>query len=531
MTTIVHPHKSHFIRSANQLCDGLAALLCLVSLGLSVVESTVNQDIHHWGLMYDPALQLKHGLIACKDVLIYYGILTSWIQSIGLTLFGENLRSLGITTGLFFSVSLLLQYHIFKTFLSRHAALFALLMIVLWHGYIIYPWSNYFTYTFELLAVVALIQVRGWRRRCLLAGFCIGLALLARYTAVQSVVPPFIIFFAYQSVAQRQGFQHFSQRCLWFGVGLLMPLLTWLAYLVVNQGLDNFLLHNILTLRAMVATNVAPLRGGATMFWSNILHGEVFFSKRDSRSIALSLLFALNLWVFCSTIGRSIQRRLKAAAAVPPQSESTVFLVSVVTLFSYLNGLNLYEVFRMMNGASIGVGLIFYYLEPTRPWKGRPRAIAGASITALSLLCLHWSNSWLFTTTSSVMVPWQFLTPQVEMVRQTDIPIFAGKFLTRPFNDRYHRLKATLDRFDPNLPIVNYTLDTISVLIDQNRPRLQKSPAYFPAMQTGLTDEVAQIQQAIAERRAIVLAPPQIPIPPGYRLHQQIDEILIYAPE
>jgi Dolichyl-phosphate-mannose-protein mannosyltransferase len=518
--------------------DGLAGLIALCSLGLSVVESTVNQDVHHWGLMYVPAWELKQGLIACKDVLIYYGVLTSWLQSLGLMLLGDNLRAIGITTGLFFACSLILQYQIFKAFLSRRSAWFALLIVFLWHGYIVYPWSNYFTYTFELLALVALIRVSGWRRRHLLAGFWVGLALLARYTAVPAVLPPFIIFFAYECVTQRQGFQYFSQRCLWFGAGLLIPWLTWLAYLIWYQGLDDFLLHSTLTIPAMVATNVAPWRGGTTMFWSNILHGEVFLRPRDSRSIGLSLLFALNLWGVWTIVGRSIQRRLATTPSPPCRREAMVFLVSVVTLFGYLNGLNLYEVFRIMNGASIGVGLIFYYLEPdrdrpitgNRPLRRRFQAITWGSYIALSLLCLDWSNGLLVAAKQAMVIPWQSLPP-VTQVRPTDIPIFAGKFLPAPFSDRYYRLKATLQTFDPTWPIINYTLDTVSVLVDPDRPRLQKSPAYFSIMQAGLTDEVAQIQQAIGERRAIVLAPHGLAAPHGYRLHQRIDDILIFAPE
>jgi hypothetical protein len=511
--------------------DGLAGLIAIGSLGLSVIESTVNQDIHHWGLMYVPAWELKHGLIACKDVLIYYGVLTSWIHSIGLTILGENFRAIGITTGLFFAFSLILQYQIFKAFLSRQAALFALLIVFLWHGYIVYPWPNYFTYTFELLAVLALIQGRGLRRD-LWAGFWVGLAILARYTAVQSVLPPFIIFFAYQSVVHRQGLRQFSQRCLLFGVGLLIPWLTWLVYLIVNQGLDQFLRHNLLTLQAMVAQGSIVSRSGSAMFFSNILHGEVFFAPRDSRSMALSLLLVLDLWVVLSILWRLINRYRKALPGQAPidRQEDIVCLVSLVSLFGYLNGLNLYEVFRVINGASIGVGLIFYYLESEK-LRGQFKAWRWGGMTLLSLLCLHWSGSLLFTPTSSVLFPWNFRSPQVELVKQTDIPIFAGKFLTRPFSDRYHQLKATLDTFDPTWPIVNYTIDTISVLVDPDRPRLQKSPAYFPAMQAGLTDEVAQIQQAIAARRAIVLAPPGLAVPPGYRLHQRIDDILIFAPE
>jgi Dolichyl-phosphate-mannose-protein mannosyltransferase len=524
--------------ASKYIWNWLAGLVGLGSWGLSVIESTVNQDMHHWGLMYLPAWQLKRGLVACTDVLIYYGVLTSWLQSLGLMLWGDNFRAIGITTGLFFAFSLILQYQIFQAFLSRRSAFFALLIVFLWHGYIVYPWSNYFTYTFELLAMVALIRVRGWRRSHLLAGFCIGLALLARYTAVPAVLPPFILFFAYASVTQRQGFQDFSQRCLYFGAGLLIPLLTWLAYLIGHQGLDDFLLHNALAIPAMVATNVAPWRGGTSMFWRNILQGEVFLRPRDSRSIGLSLLFALNLWGFWTIVGRSIQRRFAATSSPPCRREAIVFLVIVVTLFGYLNGLNLYEVFRIMNGASIGVGLIFYYLEPDRdrpttgdrPLRSRSQAIIWGSYIALMLLCLDWSNSLFVAAKRAVTVPWQSLPP-VTQVRPTDIPIFAGKFLPPAFSDRYYRLKATLQTFDPTWPIVNYTLDTISVLVDPDRPRLQKSPAYFSIMQAGLTDEVAQIQQAIATRRAIVLAPPDRPAPPGYRLHQRIDHILIYAPE
>jgi Dolichyl-phosphate-mannose-protein mannosyltransferase len=517
-------------RSAPMMFDWLAGFICLWSFGLSAIESMVNQDFHHWGLMYVPAIELKQGLIPCKDVLIYYGIFTSVIQSMGLSVFGENFRALGLTTGLFFSLSLLLQYHIFKAFLSRHAAFFALVIVFLLHGYMIYPWSNYFAYPFELLAVVALIK-SDRLRQYVLAGFWVGLALLARYSALQAVLPPFILFFGYQYVSQHRSPKSLLRRLMGFVMGLLIPLVTFLAYLIVNHGWDNFILHNALTLQTMVAKDVASLNSGAGQFVPNLLSGRVFTVDRDSRSIGLSWLLGLDILVFLVIMGRSIQRRIRSRAIKPltDRREAIVMLVSLVAIFGYLNGLNLYQVFRVVNGASIGVGLVFYGLEWGMAHKSVPKFLPWLGITGLSLLALNWSNSLIFVPTTSVLAPWQWRTPPVELVAQTNVKILAGKVVPRPFNDHYSQLQQVISGFDPTWPIVNYTEDTISVLVDPNRPRLQKSPAYFPLIQAGLPDEVARIDQAIAARKAIVLAPLDVIVPPGQRLYQSIG--VVAAPE
>jgi Dolichyl-phosphate-mannose-protein mannosyltransferase len=523
MKTLVKFLGHHYARSAPVMFDWFAGFICLWSFGLSAIESIVNQDFHHWGLMYVPAIELKQGLIPCKDVLIYYGILTSEIQSIGLSLFGENFRALGLTTGLFFSLSLLLQYHIFKSFLSRHSAFFALAIVFLLHGYMIYPWSNYFAYPFELLAVVALIQ-SDRLRQYLLAGFWVGLAILARYSAFQAVLPPFILFLVYQAVSQRQSRKFFLRRSIGFLMGLLIPLVIFLVYLIVNQGWDNFILHNALTLQTMVAKNVASVHSGTGQFLPNLLSGRVFTVDRDSRSIGLSWLLGLDLLVFLAIMGRSIYRRRRSALIKPAtdRREAIVMLVSLVAICGYLNGLNLYQVFRVVNGASIGVGLIFYGLELAMASQAVPKFLPWLGITGLSLLALNWSNSLIFAPTTSVLAPWQFLSPQVELVDQTPVKILAGKVMSRPFNEHYSQLQQVISGFDPTWSIVNYTVDTISVLVDPNRPRLQKSPAYFPLVQAGLTDEVARIDQAIAAKTAIVLAPLDVIVPPGQRLYQSI---------
>ncbi len=45
------------------LPDTLVALFCMASIGLSIIESRLNTDAFHWGLMYASAADLHAGFI------------------------------------------------------------------------------------------------------------------------------------------------------------------------------------------------------------------------------------------------------------------------------------------------------------------------------------------------------------------------------------------------------------------------------------------------------------------------------------
>lgn len=556
MKTLTKKLERYYFKHSTVLFDCLTGLICLWSFSWSVLESTFNEDFHHWGLMYVPALELKQGLVACKDVLIYYGVFTSWIQSIGLSFLGENLRALGITTGLFHSLNLLLLYQIFKSFISKQSSFFAVVIVFLLHSYIVYPWPNYFTYTFELLAVITTIKLGGLKRY-LLTGLWIGLAILSRYSSVQAVLPPFVLFFIYQYVANRESLQSLLKRCILFLVGVTIPLLVFFAYLIANQGLDDFILSNVLTLKAMVAPHIPGTNIGIQSFLPNILFAQEIVNIRDSRTIFLSVLFALNLFIFLSIFIRANHCRSEFTLVQSEinRREAIVCLISIVTLFGYLNGLNLYEVFRVVNGSSIGVGLIFYCFESPAISKHWHKFFIWLEIIVLSVLCWTWlaPNFQWSSTLMSLARQAEVKPANVEMsfVKLTDIKVLEGKVVSREYYDHYTQLKKMIDSFDPSWPIVNYSVDTIVVLLDPNRPRLQKSPAFFPAVQAGLTDEIAKIEQATASKRAILVAgdPPfgygvNNPAsfwsnrylnsldnpPPGYRLVGKVGKIWVFAP-
>ena len=92
-----------FIKSSSLSLSNIAPNLfvicvCLVSLVFSVIESRVNTDALHWGLMYANATQLKQGLIPFKDIFIQYGFLTTWIQAFAMHFLGDTVVAVGIIT-------------------------------------------------------------------------------------------------------------------------------------------------------------------------------------------------------------------------------------------------------------------------------------------------------------------------------------------------------------------------------------------------------------------------------------------------
>ena len=66
--------------------------------------------------MYVPAFDFKQGLVPYKQIFIAYGYLTTWIQALSLTVLGNSLKSIGIVTGLFYSLSLFFSYRVFHAF-------------------------------------------------------------------------------------------------------------------------------------------------------------------------------------------------------------------------------------------------------------------------------------------------------------------------------------------------------------------------------------------------------------------------------
>jgi hypothetical protein len=203
------------LQSRDRILDGAVMLLCGLSLLLSVVDASLSQDVYHWGFVYPAAAGMKAGLLPHQDIPVFYGVVTSAFQAVGLGVFGENLRALGITTGVFYSLSLWLSYQVFRRLLDRSFALLGVLLIFLLHSYVILPWANYFSYPFVLIAVLYLLRDRQSVKDCTFAGGAIALSILARYSSVQASLPAFLCYFLYLALG-RSSVPHLKQKFVAF---------------------------------------------------------------------------------------------------------------------------------------------------------------------------------------------------------------------------------------------------------------------------------------------------------------------------
>ncbi len=500
-------------RNRGIIVDSSVFFLCVLSFFLSWIESTINSDSHHWGFMYVPALDLTKGLVPYKQVLIAYGYLTTWLQAISLNLLGDSLKSIGLVTGLFYSLSLWLSYRVFLTFLSKSLSLFSVLLIFLLHPYIVHPWPNYFSYTLELLSLLAFINGRTPVVSRFIAGVCLGLACLLRYSSIVAILSPFVIYLCYEvfivSTDRRLGLK----RLMLFGAGFIAPLVWFFGFLLSKRAWYDFYIQNRVIAeswdRGVTLLNFLP------RLLNHIVLADTW-PIRDSRSICFSVVFCVALVAVCYLV-----RKVFLLKKGLSKTENTLVLVSLVTLCGYLNSIHIYQIFRLINGSSIGVGLIVYALGKPAKWKDR-KGIKPALIVASIILCSIWSKSLLFTETSSVYLPWNRNIFAGKRVRGAKIEMFQGKWLSDEYYNFYDEVSGILSRFDRSYYVINYTWDPLLTVLGSLKraqivPFYLGPPFYLPFAENGYRDEPREIEQIIASKKAVILTTAERKVP-GYKL-------------
>ena len=130
----------------NRLYFIAAALIGALSFFLSYFETIINTDDFNWGMQYGSAIDILNGLVPYKESFNGYGILSSLIHLAGILIFGENLVSLGITSGSFYASSFILLFVLFRELVSPRLALLSVFSLFLCHAHIIFPWPNYLAF-------------------------------------------------------------------------------------------------------------------------------------------------------------------------------------------------------------------------------------------------------------------------------------------------------------------------------------------------------------------------------------------------
>lgn len=476
--------------------DLLVVACCLVSLGLSVIESRVNTDTHHWGLMYGNAADLHQGLVPYREIFIQYGWLTTLIQSFSLNIFGNRVVSVGIITGIFYAINIYLSYCLWQKILNKWLSSISAVLMFLVHGYIIYPWSNYFAYTFLLASLLFITSSPEKPHKYLFTGFLVGLSLLARLSLLPVLAPFYLyfllIFFVY---SPKKSWRFNLTNIVFFHLGIIVVWVVFLIYLLQESAFRDWQAQTF-TILKVYQSSVFILR-----FLSGLIFGNTF-GVTDIRSILYSIIFfdALIIW---------LNLLLTPKRQQITERDKILFLFSSVILFGYFHALHIYEVFRLQNSASLGFGLLILSLDNLstkfRQWKGL--------VFTIPVVCLflYLSQTLLFTNTSSVYHRWEqdwWLSNQLE--EPENVEILKGKLSDEETRNYYQVITQKIISYQRKCQLdylVNLSPDSYILFLSKSIKKVQISPFYSKILEREIfPDEKEKITKLLRQNKAILVA-------------------------
>lgn len=495
----------------NFLPDAVVIACCMMSIGLSIIESRLNIDALHWGLMYANAADLNKGLIPYKEIFIQYGFLTTLIQSFSLKILGNTVVSIGIITGIFYAANIYLSYCLWQKILDRWLASLSAALMFLIHTYIIYPWANYFSYTFLLVSLLILTKSPERGSGYFLAGVFLAFSFLARQTVFVSTIIPIYLYFLIRYFGSDKVFQGLQKRNIeMFHLGMLSVTIVFVLFIFRNSAIRDWISQTFKIMDCYTyhygRVSKMILRFAYRLITANTYNG------RDVRSLLYLFVFFNNFVIGVIVFLKSLRNKVS-------ERELLFFLFGSVALFGYLQSLHIYEVFRLQNSASLGIGLLVFSLYKAsnlfKKWK--------RSAFDIPIICLivYLTITLLFTETSSVYYPWNknlLFSNQLRAPR--DIDMLKGKLYDINRRIYYENLSQALGNYRGQLKyLVNLTGDSYIPLLSRYYKRIQKLPFYHQELSKIIfQDEQEKIVRLLTEEQAILVTENPDQIPKNYRV-------------
>ena len=494
------------------LPDALVIACCMMSIGLSIIESRLNTDAHHWGLMYANAADLNKGLIPYKEIFIQYGFLTTLIQSFSLKILGNTVVSVGIITGIFYAANIYLSYCLWQKILNRWLSSLSAALMFLIHPYISYPWSNYFSYTFLLASLLILTKLPERGSRYFIAGVFLAFSFLARQTALLCVPIPICLYFLIRYFGSEKVFQGLQRRNIgMFLLGMLSVVIIFALFLFRNSAIRDWINQTFKIVAFYVPTFGLVLKTILGFAYYRLITARTY-GGRDVRSLLYTFAFFNNLVIGVIVFLKFPRNKVSERGLL-------FFLFGSVALFGYLQSSNIYEVFRLQNSSSLGIGLlVFSFYEASNLFKRWKRLAFN-----IPIICLiaYLTITVLFTKTSSVYNPWnKNLLFSNQLGAPKDIDMLKGKLYDINMRIYYQNLSQALGNYKGQLRyLVNLTMDSYIPLLSVYYKRVQRAPFYGWGLSQGIfQDEQEKITRLLTEEQAILITENPEQIPKNYRV-------------
>jgi len=115
-------------------------------------QGQYTNDGYHWGFVFSNALDFLDGKLPYKEIFIQYGIVTTLIHALILTIFNKNIFSLIAATSLFYSLSIyIIGILTYKFTLNKYYSFFATFIVFMIYPWPTSPWPNFISFFFILL--------------------------------------------------------------------------------------------------------------------------------------------------------------------------------------------------------------------------------------------------------------------------------------------------------------------------------------------------------------------------------------------
>lgn len=216
-------------------------ILLLLLFRFMYQAALLNVDAHHDGTVFNPSLIVAKGGVLFRDTSTYYGPFMIYIQALFLKIFGFNLSSLKLSAVVFYLLSFIMYFHIFKRIMPKSMVIVSEVVLFLIAPYwmvVFHAWSSVYALFFILAMIYLCIRFIECENTfsAVLCGVCAALLLMLRTPVGIVFIFAGGVFWLISRFLLETG-QRKTISVLQYGIGVAAGLLPFLLTLCIQGTL------------------------------------------------------------------------------------------------------------------------------------------------------------------------------------------------------------------------------------------------------------------------------------------------------
>ena len=325
-------------------------IISFLSIGLTYYFELHNYDSMHDGLVYYEAIKVLNEKIPYKDFFLSHGLFAPYLNALIIKIFNSTIY-LTSFYNLLFLLSSFFLFLLIKNF-SLKLAIFSFLVFFLIHPYTSLPWNTYLVFFFLTLGIYLFSLNKN------LYFFLSSISFSFCYLSSDSFLYALIIIFLFSLFLAIKFYFEENRKNLIFSLLFLMGFLfVFIIYIILIfiYNIDSYIVYNF-TLPSAFFDNqdfaiIKKILFSSKLFLKNSVT-EIFINQKWF----FFLIFVFNS-IFILNYIFSPKKLIK---------ENIIILISFISLLMFYMIIYKANIFRLMNGAIIGLVPILYFVNRYR---------------------------------------------------------------------------------------------------------------------------------------------------------------------